>query len=115
MPRRDQAPHTPFSSTKTLTWKELQQLELTTHVMLLVEDWNEPDTFEVYESYIVVRDDITFVTTAVRMTFLGYTTCPDSISDTVLVATYHDDQVKDVACFAEDGALAYATNRQDAR
>lgn len=105
-------PHTEFASRATMSWRELQLAGLGQHVMLLVEDWNEPDTWTVGISQVLITKNVTCVVTPTRMTYRGVGSNPDQHSDDILIASYQapNQQPVDVACFAaEDGKLAYAT------
>lgn len=97
---------------RTASHQDLKNLELTHHILMVTEDWNEPDLVAVGTSSMFIWRDTVYVHTPVTMRFKGdgpggqY---PDSVTVCVVSATYHDNDCADIVVWAEEGKIGYTT------
>jgi hypothetical protein len=95
---------------RTASHQDLKNLELTDHIAMLVEDWNEPDDVAIGTSSMFIWRDTIYVHTPVTMKFRGDAEHRDSITTSMVTATYRDNKWVDIAVWDEEGALCYATD-----
>lgn len=88
---------------------KLEAMGLTTHVKLLVEDWNEPDQWEAGHSTLLIMGDTIFVSTPVRMRWDAPNGTPGRWLDSLVVCSYQDEEYQDVVVFTDEGKIGYST------
>lgn len=90
--------------------ERLRQNKLDQHILLLVEDWNEPDSYEVGESTILVEGAAIIVCSPVRMVWEPSAAPVNNVSD-ICIGTYIGEELKTTSIVDRNTAdLVYAPN-----
>lgn len=108
-----QQPNPTTISEDQVSFDQLKEKQEHIHVLLLVEDWNEPEHWVAHESTILEVNQTRYITTAVSWTFEVTPKLQDWTTD-VVVAAYISDKPTpvDVAVYNLDGDLCYTTGGQ---
>lgn len=94
----------------THSWgiERLRRSKLDQHILLLVEDWNEPDSYEVGESSILVEGAAIVVASPVEMRWVPSAAPTDRVICIVL-GTYIGEELKTTTIVDRNtGQIAYA-------